>query len=215
MAAPPPQTFPYDYLFKVLIIGDASVGKSSMLLRFTDDSFDEHIQSTIGVDFKVKHLQVEDKKVKLTIWDTAGQERFRTLTSSYYRGAHGVVLVYDVTRTDSFENLEQWLKEVEMYSPGGGESVVKLLVGNKCDLERQVPVERADAWARAQGMLFLEASAKTRLGIRQVFMEVVKKMLENPEILNNAIPGKPRVQLKPQSGPGGGGSLDDDEGGCC
>ena len=89
--------------------------QSSMLLRFTDDSFDEHIQSTIGVDFKVKHLDMSGKRVKLTIWDTAGQERFRTLTSSYYRGAHGVVLVYDVTRTDSFENLEQWLKEVQLY----------------------------------------------------------------------------------------------------
>lgn len=109
-----------------------------MLLRFTDDTFDEHIQSTIGVDFKVKHLQVDEKKVKLTIWDTAGQERFRTLTSSYYRGAHGVVLVYDVTRMDSFENLEQWLKEVQMYSPGNGEAVIKLLVGNKCDLDRKV-----------------------------------------------------------------------------
>ena len=86
-----------------------------MLLRFTDDSFDEHIQSTIGVDFKVKHLDMSGRRVKLTIWDTAGQERFRTLTSSYYRGAHGVVLVYDVTRTDSFENLEQWLKEVQLY----------------------------------------------------------------------------------------------------
>ena len=105
-----------------------------MLLRFTDDSFDEHIQSTIGVDFKVKHLDVNDKRVKLTIWDTAGQERFRTLTSSYYRGAHGVVLVYDVTRTDTFENLQQWLKEVNMYSPNNGEAVVKLLVGNKIDL---------------------------------------------------------------------------------
>jgi Ras-related protein Rab-18 len=139
-----------------------------MLLRFTDDSFDEHIQSTIGVDFKVKHLEVEGKRVKCSIWDTAGQERFRTLTSSYYRGAHGVILVYDVTRTDSFENLEQWLKEVCTYTPGNGESVVKLLVGNKCDLERKVPKEQADAWARSQGMLFLEASAKTRLGIRQV-----------------------------------------------
>jgi Ras-related protein Rab-18 len=143
-----------------------------MLLRFTDDSFDEHIQSTIGVDFKVKHLEVEGKRVKCSIWDTAGQERFRTLTSSYYRGAHGVILVYDVTRTDSFENLEQWLKEVCTYTPGNGESVVKLLVGNKCDLERKVPKEQADAWARSQGMLFLEASAKTRLGIRQVTMNM-------------------------------------------
>jgi Ras-related protein Rab-18 len=239
---PPPQSLPYDYLFKVLIIGDASVGKvrflavekirnsmirsmislhcilslflffkSSILLRFTDDSFDEHIQSTIGVDFKVKHLEVDGKRVKLTIWDTAGQERFRTLTSSYYRGAHGVVLVYDVTRIDSFESLENWLKEVQMYSPGNGESVVKLLVGNKCDLDRKVGKEQADAWARSQGMLFLEASAKTRLGIRQVFMEVVKKMLENPDVIQNAQPGKPRIQLRPQNHP----DMDDDEGGCC
>lgn len=182
-----------------------------MLLRFTDDSFDEHIQSTIGVDFKVKHLEVDTKRVKLTIWDTAGQERFRTLTSSYYRGAHGVVLVYDVTRMDSFENLEQWLKEIKLYSPNNGENVVKLLVGNKCDLQRKVPKELADDWARSQGMLFLEASAKTRLGVRQVFMEVVKKMLENPDILNNAIPGKPKMQLRPQNRP----SLDDDDAGCC
>lgn len=181
-----------------------------MLLRFTEDSFDEHIQSTIGVDFKVKHLQVDGQRVKLTIWDTAGQERFRTLTSSYYRGAHGVVFVYDVTRVDSFENLEQWLKEVQMYTPGNGETVVKLLVGNKCELDRKVSKERAEAWARSQGMLFLEASAKTRLGIRQVFMEVVKKMLENPDIMVNAQPGKPRIQIKPNVD-----TTDDDDGGCC
>ena len=182
-----------------------------MLLRFTDDSFDEHIQSTIGVDFKVKHLEVEGKRVKLTVWDTAGQERFRTLTSSYYRGAHGVVLVYDVTRMDSFENLEQWLKEVQLYSAGGAESVVKLLVGNKCDLDRKVGKAQADDWARKNGMLFLEASAKTRLGIRQVFLEVVKKMLENPDILQNAQPGKPRVQLRPTRN----SALEDEDAGCC
>jgi len=211
MAVPPPQSFPYDYLFKVLIIGDASVGKSSMLLRFTDDSFDEHIQSTIGVDFKVKHLEVGGKRVKLTIWDTAGQERFRTLTSSYYRGAHGVVLVYDVTRMDTFENLQQWLKEVQLYSPNNGESVVKLLVGNKIDLERKVPRDVAESWARSQGMLFLEASAKTKLGIRQVFMEVVQKIVEDPDVLANAVPGRPKnLQLKPHDT-----RMDNDEAGCC
>lgn len=162
----------------------------------------------------MKHLEVENKRVKLTIWDTAGQERFRTLTSSYYRGAHACILCYDVTRMDSFENLAQWLAEVQMYSPGNGESVVKLLVGNKCDLERQVPYEQADAWARSQGMLFLEASAKTKAGIRQVFMEIVKKMLENPDILANAVPGKPRVQLRPQVNRPSMDD-DDDEGGCC
>lgn len=187
-----------------------------MLLRFTDDTFDEHIQSTIGVDFKVKHMDVSGKRIKLTIWDTAGQERFRTLTSSYYRGAHGVVLVYDVTRMDSFENLEQWLKEVQLYSPNGGENVVKLLVGNKIDLERQVPREQAEAWARSQGMLFLESSAKSKLGIRQVFMEVVQKIVENPELLANAVPGKPKstTQLQPQHHMGNS-SFDDDDGGCC
>ncbi|KAI2509918.1 GTPase [Fragilaria crotonensis] len=213
MAAPPPQGFPYDNLFKILIIGDAATGKSSMLLRFTDDSFDEHIQSTIGVDFKVKHLDIGGKRVKLTIWDTAGQERFRTLTSSYYRGAHGVCFVYDVTRTDTFENLDQWLKEVHLYAPNNGESVVKLLVGNKIDLDRKVPREEAEAWARAHGMLFLEASAKTKLGIRQCFMELVQKILEDPELLATTAPGqKPKVQIRPQVGRPNQTSFDD---GCC
>eukprot|EP00934_Nitzschia_sp_Nitz4_P008677 Nitzschia sp. Nitz4//scaffold203_size38902//36641//37453//NITZ4_007668-RA/size38902-processed-gene-0.74-mRNA-1//-1//CDS//3329541448//8667//frame0 len=213
MAAPPPPTapgsFPYDFLFKVLIIGDASVGKSSMLLRFTDDSFDDHIQSTIGVDFKVKHLELSGKRVKLTIWDTAGQERFRTLTSSYYRGAHGVVLVYDVTRMDSFENLQQWLKEVHLYSPNNGDSVIKLLVGNKVDLERSVPRETAEAWARDNGMMFLEASAKTKQGIQEVFTEVVQKILDNPEALANAVPGKPKMQIKRPS------ALEEEDSSCC
>lgn len=186
-----------------------------MLLRFTDDSFDEHIQSTIGVDFKVKHLDLRGKRVKLTIWDTAGQERFRTLTSSYYRGAHGVVLVYDVTRTDTFENLQQWLKEVNLYSPNNGESVVKLLVGNKIDMDRVVSRDDAEAWARSQGMLFLEASAKTRLGIRQCFMEIVQKILEDPDLLASTVPGqKPtKVQLRPHQPKRPAPDMDD--GACC
>ena len=190
--------------------------KSSMLLRFTDDSFDEHIQSTIGVDFKVKHLDVAGKRIKLTIWDTAGQERFRTLTSSYYRGAQGVVMVYDVTKRDSFENLEQWLKEVKLYSPNNGEGVVKLLVGNKIDLDRQVPREEAEAWARSQGMLFLEASAKTRMGIRQCFMELVQKIVENPELLVNTVPGRPKIALTEKNTSQRGAAIgDDDESLCC
>jgi Ras-related protein Rab-18 len=133
-----------------------------------------------------------------------------------------VVLVYDVERVDSFENLQQWLREVELYSPNNGESVIKLLVGNKIDLDRVLPRERAEAWARERGMLFLEASAKTRAGIKQVFLEVVKKMLENPDTAANARPGAPmagggnRVQLRPSSS--GRPSLDDDDdggSGCC
>ena len=130
----------YDHLFKLLLIGDAGVGKSSILLRFTDDTFDEHLQSTIGVDFKVKMRTIAGKRVKMTIWDTAGQERFRTLTSSYYRGAQGIMLTYDVTRRQTFDNLNQWLQEVDVYTPGGGRDVVKVLVGNKVDKSGRQPV---------------------------------------------------------------------------
>ena len=105
----------YDHLLKVLLIGDAGVGKSSLLLRYTEDKFDEALGSTIGVDFKVKTVEADGKRVKLTLWDTAGQERFRTLTSSYYRGAQGVVLVYDVTRRATFDDLQRWLEEVDAF----------------------------------------------------------------------------------------------------
>lgn len=155
------------------------------MLRFCDDSFDPHLGSTIGVDFKVcavasatsvvvrsshgekccfstfcqvKMLNLRKKKVKMTIWDTAGQERFRTLTSSYYRGAQGIILVYDVTRRDTFDSLDQWLREMEVYCPGGGREIVKLLVGNKVDKAAVVSREEAEDWARARGMLFLEVS---------------------------------------------------------
>ena len=196
-----------------------------MLIRFTDDAFDEHIQSTIGVDFKVKHLELNNKRIKLTVWDTAGQERFRTLTSSYYRGAQGVVMVYDVTRRDSFDNLDHWLKEVKLYSPNNGEGVVKLLVGNKIDLSegsngeynRQVDRHEAEEWARNQGMLFLEASAKTKTGVQESFMEVVNKILEDPDLLMNTVPGKPKanVNLNKSGGAGPKGMDMDDEGGYC
>ncbi|CAM9102147.1 unnamed protein product [Heterosigma akashiwo] len=196
----------YDHLFKLLLIGDAGVGKSCILQRFTDDTFDEHQQSTIGVDFKVKMMDVSGKRVKLTIWDTAGQERFRTLTASYYRGALGIIFVYDVTRKESFDNLDEWLKEVEQYTPNSGD-VVKLLVGNKVDKERVVSRQEAEAWARSKGMVFLEASAKTKLGIKQVFQEVVQKVLERPTLLHNTAPGKSsKVNLNNAS---------EQSGGCC
>merc|ERR1712029_762652 len=120
---------------KLLIIGESGVGKSSLLLRFTDDAFDAEQAATIGVDFKVKTITINGDKVKLAIWDTAGQERFRTLTPSYYRGGQGVIVVYDVTNRDSFSKIENWLTELETYSTNL--DLVKMLVGNKCDLESQ------------------------------------------------------------------------------
>ena len=138
---------------------------------------DDHLQSTIGVDFKVKMMNSNGKRVKTTVWDTAGQERFRTLTSSYYRGAHGILLVYDVSRRETFDALNQWLSEVAVYTPNDGRDVVKLLVGNKVDKEeRTVSKREGEAWARSHGMLFIESSAKTKVGIQQVFQEVVHKV---------------------------------------
>ena len=135
-------------------------------------------------------------------------------------------MVYDVTRRDSFDNLEHWLKEVKLYSPNNGEGVVKLLVGNKIDLsdngdgeyERQVDRHEAEEWARNQGMLFLEASAKTRTGVQESFMEVVHKILEDPDLLLNTVPGKPKsaINLAKNGGVGGSKGMDDDgEGGYC
>eukprot|EP01054_Gregarina_sp_Poly1_P011427 Gregarina_sp_Poly_1__11426@NODE_976_length_5498_cov_252_990794_g689_i0_p4_GENE_NODE_976_length_5498_cov_252_990794_g689_i0NODE_976_length_5498_cov_252_990794_g689_i0_p4_ORF_typecomplete_len142_score9_96Ras/PF00071_22/2_4e54Roc/PF08477_13/6e28Arf/PF00025_21/6_9e21SRPRB/PF09439_10/1_4e09Gtr1_RagA/PF04670_12/5e09MMR_HSR1/PF01926_23/3_7e06GTP_EFTU/PF00009_27/4_3e05Septin/PF00735_18/0_00014AIG1/PF04548_16/0_00029RsgA_GTPase/PF03193_16/0_15RsgA_GTPase/PF03193_16/6_9e02RsgA_GTPase/PF03193_16/32AAA_22/P len=121
----------YDYLFKLLLIGDSGVGKSCLLLRFADDNYTESYISTIGVDFKIRTIELESKTVKLQIWDTAGQERFRTITSSYYRGAQGIIVVYDVTDRDSFDHVRQWMQEIERYA---GNDVCRLLVGNKNDL---------------------------------------------------------------------------------
>ncbi|KAH3765245.1 Ras family protein [Pelomyxa schiedti] len=118
----------YDYLFKLLLIGDSGVGKSCLLLRFADDMYTESYISTIGVDFKIRTIELEQKTIKLQIWDTAGQERFRTITSSYYRGAHGIIIVYDITDAVSFNNVKQWMQEIERYAC---DSVNKLLVGNK------------------------------------------------------------------------------------
>lgn len=173
----------FDHLFKVLLIGDAGVGKSSILLRFTDDSFEEQMSSTIGVDFRVKTVTLGDKVCKLTIWDTAGQERFRTLTSAYYRGCHGIIIVFDVNERETFEHVQKWLEELELYTTN--QSAAKLLVGNKIDLkQRQVTHEEATAFARKQAMMYIETSAKTREGIRVTFEEVIQKILDTPALLS-------------------------------
>ncbi|KAG1931815.1 RAB GTPASE B18 [Pimephales promelas] len=139
---------------KILIIGESGVGKSSLLLRFTDDTFDPEIGATIGVDFKVKTLAVDGNRAKLAIWDTAGQERFRTLTPSYYRGAQGVILVYDVSRRETFSKLENWLNELDTYCTRN--DLVKMLVGNKIDKEdREIERDEGLKFARKHSMLFI------------------------------------------------------------
>ncbi|KAA8539241.1 hypothetical protein F0562_025933 [Nyssa sinensis] len=176
----------FDYSFKILLIGDSGVGKSSLLLSFiTKDHSFQDLSPTIGVDFKIKLLTVGGKRLKLTIWDTAGQERFGTLTSSYYRDAHGIILVYDVTRRETFTNLSEiWAKEVELYSTN--HDCIKLLVGNKVDRdgERAVTVEEGMALAQEHKCLFLECSAKTRENVQQCFKELILKILEIPSLLD-------------------------------
>ena len=201
-----------DYVFKILLVGDSGVGKSSILLQFTDGYFNENLGSTIGVDFRIKVMEVEDsygkkKKVKATIWDTAGQERFRTLTSAYYRGAQGVIFVYDVSRKESFEELESWLNEVTTYAADGGKSLVKVLLGNKIDRNpHQVKKAKAQMWAEDKGMLFLQSSAKTTEGITNVFEEVCKKIVESPDLLMRMAEARKTSQINVKSA---------NKGGCC
>lgn len=177
----------YDHLLKVILIGEAGVGKSSILLRFTDDRFTDDPLSTIGVDLKVKPLEMtnsqgERKRIKVTLWDTAGQERFRTLTASYFHGLHAVIIVYDVTRRETFDKLPSWVEEVDRNTHG---PVVRVLVGNKVDQaeSRQVTRKEGELWAQERGMMFVESSAKTKHGVQQVFMECFRQVLDSSILL--------------------------------
>eukprot|EP01087_Luapelamoeba_hula_P023862 TRINITY_DN8885_c0_g1_i1.p1 TRINITY_DN8885_c0_g1~~TRINITY_DN8885_c0_g1_i1.p1 ORF type:complete len:200 (+),score=37.87 TRINITY_DN8885_c0_g1_i1:94-693(+) len=165
----------YDYLFKILIIGDSGVGKSALLVRYCDDTFNDTFISTIGVDFKIKTIEVEGKNIKLQIWDTAGQERFRTITSSYYRGSHGVILVYSVVDRASFSNVEKWVLEVDRYATN---NVKKLLVGTKSDLanQRVVPTEEGQALAEKLKIPVLETSAKTSTNVNEAFLRMAMEI---------------------------------------
>ncbi|XP_069023242.1 ras-related protein Rab-3D-like [Embiotoca jacksoni] len=172
----------FDYMFKLLIIGNSSVGKTSFLFRYADDSFTPAFVSTVGIDFKVKTIYRNDKRVKLQIWDTAGQERYRTITTAYYRGAMGFLLMYDITSQDSFCAVQDWATQIKTYSWDNAQVV---LVGNKLDLEedRQVPTADAQRVATELGFQFFEASAKDNVNVKQVFDRLVdvicKKMTES------------------------------------
>eukprot|EP00002_Diphylleia_rotans_P029398 TRINITY_DN598_c0_g2_i1.p1 TRINITY_DN598_c0_g2~~TRINITY_DN598_c0_g2_i1.p1 ORF type:complete len:182 (-),score=40.58 TRINITY_DN598_c0_g2_i1:229-774(-) len=166
----------YDYLFKVLIIGDSGTGKSCLMSRLVDGSYDGNFVSTIGVDFKITTLQVEGKEVKLQIWDTAGQERFRAITHSYYHGAHGILVVYDVTKRETFDHIQSWFTEISRYA---SPNVVNLLVGNKTDLasERVVRTEEGKAFGSSLNVPFMEASAKSGENVVDTFKSLVIEMI--------------------------------------
>jgi len=166
----------YDLLFKLLLIGDSGVGKTCILFRFSDDAFQTTFISTIGIDFKIKTIDLKGKRIKLQIWDTAGQERFHTITTSYYRGAMGIMLVYDITNSKSFDNIAKWLRNIDEHA---NEDVEKMILGNKCDMQdkRVVSKERGETIAREHGIRFLETSAKANINIDRAFLDLAEAIL--------------------------------------
>jgi small GTP-binding protein len=168
-----------DFLVKIVLIGDSGVGKTNLLSRFTRDQFNPESKSTIGVEFATKTLEVEGKNVKAQIWDTAGQERYRAITSAYYRGAIGALLLYDITASLTFSSLARWLSELR---ENADPSIVVMLVGNKSDLaeKRAVSTEEGIGFGKAENLLFIETSARDSSNVSEAFTtlitEVVKKL---------------------------------------
>mmetsp|Transcript_71759 Transcript_71759/g.83423 ORF Transcript_71759/g.83423 Transcript_71759/m.83423 type:complete len:213 (+) Transcript_71759:38-676(+) len=170
----------YTYLFKYIIIGDSGVGKSCLLLQFTDKRFKSDHDTTIGVEFGSKNVTLKGKTIKMQIWDTAGQESFRSITRSYYRGSIGALLVYDISRRETFENLAKWLDETKNYA---NENMITILIGNKSDLtnEREVSYEEGEKFAKKNNLMFLETSAKTAHNVEQAFFQTAEEVLKKVE----------------------------------
>ncbi|CAJ1961377.1 unnamed protein product [Cylindrotheca closterium] len=162
---------PYDIQIKLLMIGDSGVGKTCLLLRYANDSFSPTFITTIGIDFKIKNIDIDGTKIKLQIWDTAGQERFRTITTSYFRGAQGILLVYDVTDRRSFESIRNWISQIQQHADV---HVNKILVGNKCDMldEKVVSTEEGEKLAKEFGIQFFECSAKNDINVDSSFVNI-------------------------------------------
>ncbi|EGC34956.1 Rab GTPase [Dictyostelium purpureum] len=175
-----------EILFKIILVGESGVGKSSILVRFTDNTFTPHFAPTLGVDFNVKTIRNKEtgQTVKLQLWDTAGQERFKSITQTFYRGSHGVIVVYDVTDPKSFERCKNWVEDINQNTQDG---MIIILVGNKSDLasQRKVTFEQGQQMAEQLKTKFLEVSAKENSGITQVFdilVQDIEATMRNSEV---------------------------------
>jgi small GTP-binding protein len=168
-------------------LGDSGVGKSCIILRYIENNFSTNLMNSIGVDFKLKNIELDNKKIKLQIWDTAGQERFRTITTSYYKGAHAILIVFDITDRESFEHVRNWMADIDKFAKEG---VLRILVGNKCDLEnsRQVRKEEGNEIANKYGIKYIETSAKDTINIEDLFISTAKHLLSKQA--NNPVGGK-------------------------
>ena len=180
-----------------MLLGDSGVGKSCIILRYTEDTFSVNLMNSIGVDFKLKNIEIEGKKVKLQIWDTAGEERFRTITTSYYKGAHAILIVFDITEKDSFDHVKNWVADIDKFAKQG---VLRILVGNKCDLEKQrnVSKEEANELAEKLGIKYIETSAKDTINIETLFVDTAKYLLSKQVSKSgnaNNIAGKNGIDL--------------------
>ncbi|CAG9332290.1 unnamed protein product [Blepharisma stoltei] len=167
----------YDYLFKIVLIGDSGVGKSNLLSRFTKNEFNLESKTTIGVEFAQKSVIIDEKTIKAQIWDTAGQERYRAITSAYYRGAVGALLVYDVCKPTSFENVERWLKELKDHADS---QTVVMLVGNKTDLKhlRAVRTEEGAGYSQKHNLAFIETSAMDASNVNLAFERILNEIYQ-------------------------------------
>jgi len=197
----------FDMQIKLLMIGDSGVGKTCLLLRYANDSFSPTFITTIGIDFKIKDIQLDGKRIKLQIWDTAGQERFRTITTSYFRGAQGILLVYDVTDRNSFISIRNWVAQIQMHADV---NVNKILIGNKCDCpdQRAISFEEGESLAKEYNIHFYETSAKQDLNVEKSFMTIATDV-KNRLMADGGTGTNPNnVRLAPQ--PGGPA-----KGGCC
>ncbi|MBA0784412.1 hypothetical protein Gotri_006904 [Gossypium trilobum] len=167
-----------EYLFKIVLIGDSAVGKSNLLSRFSRNEFDNNSKATIGVEFQTQVVEIDGKEIKAQIWDTAGQERFRAVTSAYYRGAVGALIVYDITRRSSFDSIKRWLDELSTHCDT---TVARMVVGNKCDLEnvRDVSVEEGKSLVEEEDLFFMETSALESTNVQTAFEVVIRKIYNN------------------------------------